>query len=91
MGEDGIDLEAVLDQLRVELSAMRTKASAEDLRFTLETVDVELKVAVTRERTVGAKAKFWVLDANGASKQAHQSSHTIRLSMRPASDVNLDG
>ena len=68
---DAIELRQVIDQLR------------EELRFAVESVDVELRVGVSKGGTAGAKAKFWVLDLAGEAKYSADRSQTIRLKLKP--------
>jgi hypothetical protein len=53
--KDGIELRAVIDQLREELLALTGTVKGEDLSFAVESVDVELHVGVTKEAQGGAK------------------------------------
>jgi hypothetical protein len=52
--KDGIELRAVIDQLREELLALTGTVKGEDLSFAVESVDVELHVGVTKEAQGGA-------------------------------------
>ena len=45
--KDGIELRKVIDQLREELFALTETVGGEDLRFAVESVEVELHVGVT--------------------------------------------
>ena len=55
---DGIGLAEALEQLRVELAAAQKAAAETDVQFPVETLTVELKVAVTK--TKDGKAGFRV-------------------------------
>src|SRR5262245_27152031 len=81
--KDGIELRQVIEQLREELYALTETAGGEDLRFAVESVDVELHVGVTKEGTTGAKAKFWVLELEGEGKVGTERTQTIKLSLKP--------
>lgn len=80
---EGIELRAVIEQLREELLALTETVSGEDLRFAVESVDVELHVGVTKEVKPGAKAKFWVLEVGAEGKYGTERTQTIRLSLKP--------
>lgn len=80
---EGIELRAVIEQLREELLALTETVSGEDLRFAVESVDVELHVGVTNESKLGAKAKFWVLEVGAEGKYGTERTQTIRLSLKP--------
>lgn len=81
--KDGIELRQVIDQLREELFSLTQTAGGEDLRFAIESVDVELHVGVTKEVGAEAKAKFWVLEVGGEGKFATERTQTIKLSLKP--------
>ena len=81
--KDGIELRKVIDQLRDELFALTETVGGEDLRFAVESVEVELHVGVTKEVDAGAKAKFWVLELGADGKYATERTQTIKLKLNP--------
>lgn len=86
--EGKIELSEVIDQLRLELQVLRNKLreDPQDLQFKLDGVEVELHVAVAKEATAEAKAKFWVVEIGGAGKVASTATQVIRLKMTPVDD-----
>ncbi len=81
--KDGIELRKVIDQLRDELFALTETVGGEDLRFAVESVEVELHVGVTKEVDAGVKAKFWVLELGADGKYATERTQTIKLKLKP--------
>lgn len=81
--KNGLPLKEVLDQLRTEFTALSEKASKEAFQFAVESVDLELKVGVTREATGEAALRFWILEAGGTAKQEIEQTQTVRLRLAP--------
>ncbi len=81
--KDGIELRAVIEELREELFALTETVGGEDLRFAVESVEVELHVGVTKEVEAGAKAKFWVLEVGAEGKYGTARTQTIKLKLTP--------
>lgn len=81
--KDGIELRKVIDQLREELFTLTETVGGEDLRFAVESVEVELHVGVTKEVEGGAKAKFWVLELGAEGKYGTERTQTIKLKLSP--------
>lgn len=85
-----LTLEAVVDQLRIELKAMQRKAEqeGEGLRFAVESAQVELQVVVTK--AVGGSGEVEIkVPAFGGFKLGGEGSYekasvqTLRLTLRP--------
>ena len=62
-GVGGVELAAVIRQLREELNEALGDAEGQRLRFELGPVELSLTVTVGREATPGAKVRFWVVEA----------------------------
>ncbi|WP_437623572.1 trypco2 family protein [Sorangium sp. So ce1151] len=77
------ELRSVIEQLRQDLQALNETVGGEDLRFAVESVDVELHVGVTREAGAEAKAKFWVLELGADGRYGTERTHTIKLTLKP--------
>ena len=80
---DKIGLTEVLDQLRDELHALTLSANDKDVRFALETIEVELHIGVTKQGTTGGKASFWVLELGAEGSYAKERTQTVKLTLRP--------
>jgi len=81
--DKGIELRAVVDQLREELTALTLTASGEELQFAVESIELELKVGVTKTGGVDAKAKFWVLEVGAKGEYKTDETQTIKLKLKP--------
>jgi hypothetical protein len=79
----GLELAAVLRQLRAELSEALEDAEGERLRFELGPVDLSLTVTVGREATPGAKIRFWVVEAGADARISRESVQEMRLVLTP--------
>lgn len=78
-----IELASVIRDLREELERAVAAAEGAALRFELETVELEVSVAVERSSDVGARARFWVLEANSGTTAAATSTQRLTLALRP--------
>ncbi|GAA3134089.1 trypco2 family protein [Streptomyces echinatus] len=78
-----IELSELLASLRAEIETARTEADGKDVRFKIESVDLELHVAVEKTKQVKGGVKFWVLsgDLTGGSKNTR--THVIKLRLSP--------
>jgi len=82
-----IELSEVVDQLRLELQVLNNEVKDKQLQFLVESVEVELRVAVTKESTVGAKAKFWVLEVGAEGKHNEAVTQVIKLKLIPNAET----
>lgn len=74
MGVSGVELAAVIRQLRAELNEALVDAEGERLQFELGTVEISLTVTVGRGATPGAKIR------SGSSRQARMSGFPVNRS-----------
>lgn len=81
--EGGIPLSEMIQQLRRELQESNAAAEKENLRFKVEGVELELKVAVSRETAGDAGIRFWVVNLGVKHKEAGQDVHTFKLKLTP--------
>lgn len=78
---DGIGLSQAIETLRMELSEAQASGRDGEVRFGLETVDLELSVAVTKD--ANGKVGWKILEAGGSV--GTERTQTIRLSLKPLS------
>lgn len=78
---DGIGLSQAIETLRMELSEAQASGRDGEVRFALETVDLELSVAVTKD--ANGKVGWKILEAGGSV--GTERTQTIRLSLKPLS------
>jgi Trypsin-co-occurring domain 2 len=79
----GMELAAVLTQLRAELNEAMRDAQGERLRFELGPVEVSLAVTVGREAKPGAKVRFWVVEAGAEATISRESVQHVKLVLSP--------
>ncbi|MCK6685636.1 MAG: hypothetical protein L6R30_24820 [Thermoanaerobaculia bacterium] len=80
---EGIELKQVVDQLRQDLFQLSETKHAEGLRFAVESVEVELHLAVKKEGSGSAKVQFWVVEAGAGASHSVEHTQTIRLKLAP--------
>ncbi|MFD1934405.1 MULTISPECIES: trypco2 family protein [Nonomuraea] len=74
-----IGLADTIQALRQELITAMADGQDQPVRFHVESVDLELQVAVTASAEASAGIKFWVLSANGKASASTTSTHTVSL------------
>jgi hypothetical protein len=84
----GLELAAVVRQLRAELNEALDDADGERLRFELGPVELSLSVTVGREAAPGAKIRFWVIEAGADAKVSREAVQDIKLVLTPR-DMNV--
>lgn len=84
--ERNIPLSEMIQTLRNELYVSLYEARGHQLRFRVESVELELQVAVSRETEAGGGIKFWVVNAAGKHKSGSQDHHTFKLKLQPILD-----
>ncbi|MGW0904592.1 trypco2 family protein [Streptomyces sp. NPDC002853] len=77
-----IGLAEALRALRDELAAAALEAAGHPVRLHVETINLDLQVAVTNSREAGGGAKFWVLSADGKAAKNTEATHTVSLQLR---------
>lgn len=86
-----IELSDMIVGLRHELEEAQAKAATENLRFKVESIDIEAQVTVSMDAKAKAKAKwkFWILtEAEGSVEGSvgRELLQTIRLKLMPQED-----
>ena len=79
----GLELAAVVRQLRAELEEAMGDAEGERLRFELGPIELSLTVTVGREATPGAKIRFWVVEASADARISREAVQEIKLVLNP--------
>jgi hypothetical protein len=82
-----IELADLLASLRSEINRARLDAVGQDVRFRIDSIDLELQVAVEKSAEANAGVRFWVvsLGAKGGAKSAQ--THTVKLSLTAETDT----
>lgn len=81
--ETGIPLADMIETLRQELQTAWERGKEQDVHFEVGTVDLELKVAISRKTTGNADLAFWVIKAGGELEHGGETIHTFKLSLIP--------
>lgn len=88
MGDRQLELNNVIRQLRKELQSAMDETEVAPIRFRLESVDLELKVAA--EAVAGGEGgcadgglKFHVLGLGGGEKPEDERVHTVKVRLIP--------
>ncbi len=96
MSDNGhrIELSDMIAGLRSELMEAQQKAADADLKFTVETIEIEAQVTVAfnAEAHGLAKWKFWIFgEAEGGAKVGggRETVQTVKLTLKP--DVASEG
>lgn len=95
MSDDNrIGLAEMIENLRQELLEAQIKSENADIKFSVENIDLELKVQVQRDTEVGGKGgvKFWVVNAEteGKQKDSKVTEQTIKLSLKAENHKGLE-
>jgi hypothetical protein len=86
--EPSIPLSKAIEDLRVELLAALREGVGQELQFRLKPIELELKVAVTKQIGGNASVKFWVVDLGSKGSIDNSTTHTLKLTLEP---VGRDG
>ncbi len=81
--DDGVELGRAVEALGKQLYELTKTVDGEDLRFEVESVEVELKVGVTKGGVGGVTAKFWVLEVEGKGTYEAERTQTVTLTLKP--------
>lgn len=94
MPSQELDLKTVVSKLRAELQEAVKAGEGEAIRFELDEIDLELKVAASKEVGPHGTIKFTVLgiggEVGGGVKWAAEQVQTVKLKMRPVDNTRLD-
>ncbi len=88
MSDELVPLADAIAALREELVRARTQGADEDVRFEVQSAEVEFNLILTSEDKLSGKAKFGVLGIGaelGADAAAtNQRVHKVKIVLRPA-------
>lgn len=79
----GLEIGPVIGTLRSELTRAIEEARGEVLRFDVESIELELEVAVTREAKAELGVKFWVLEAGAGGTAGSARTQRLKLVLKP--------
>lgn len=82
-----IELAELLASLRAEINRARLDSAKDDVRFRVDSIDLELHVAVEKEAGVDAGVRFWVVSMGGKGSAKSSETHVIKLSLGAVTDT----
>jgi hypothetical protein len=87
MADDLIPLTEVVTALRAEIAKATEASAQEELKFSLDSVDLEFSVVVTKEGGANGKVSFKVLgigaEIGGDGKYSNEKTQKIALKLTP--------
>ncbi|MGW7356777.1 trypco2 family protein [Streptomyces sp. NPDC054802] len=82
--EYGISLSDAMSHLRSELQESVEAGERERVRFSVDSITLELEVVAKATRDLNGKVTLWkVLTAGGGRKRENSGTHRITLNIRP--------
>lgn len=85
MLNDKIPLNEMIQTLREELEKAQKNAENSDLKFKLESAEIELSIGVTKTGGGSGGIKFWVIEAGGEFSKENAITHKFTLHLKPTS------
>jgi hypothetical protein len=82
----GIELAELLSSLRAEISRARLDSANKDVRFRVDSIDLELQVAVENAAEADAGVRFWVVSMGGKGSVKSAETQVIRLRLGAVTD-----
>jgi hypothetical protein len=82
-----IELADLLSALRSEIDRARTNAAGKDVRFKINSIDLELQVTVEKTAEASAGVRFWVVSAGGRGSARSAETHLVKLSLTAETDT----
>ncbi|TDC85584.1 trypco2 family protein [Actinomadura sp. 7K507] len=96
--ESGLPLAEAVRQLRAELLAATEEGQAHGLKFTVESVDLELNLVLDTRSKYDGGLSLWKVSAGGGREKGRQETHRMTLRLKPqhtgggeGSEVNIQG
>ena len=83
----GIELATLLASLRSEIDRARLDSVGKDVRFRVDSIDLELQVAVEKTAEVDAGVRFWVVSIGGKGGAKSSETHVIKMKLAAVTDT----
>lgn len=77
----GIELATLLSSLRSEIDRARLDSAGKEVRFRVDSIDLELQVAVEKTAEVDAGVRFWVVSMGGKGSAKSTEHHLIKMTL----------
>lgn len=90
MNEDGVSLSQAIALLRAELQGAMMAGDGSRIRFGVDSVELELEVAVNATRSANGSLNLWkVVSAGGSREKSGSAKHRMTLVLKPR-DTSLE-
>ncbi|MET8308817.1 trypco2 family protein [Micromonospora sp. NPDC005173] len=84
MDEFGVSLSTAIGLLRSELQEALADGTDSQIRFAVDSIELELELVVDATRDVSGKLTLWrVLSAGGGRKHTDTATHRMTLTLTP--------
>src|SRR5437868_6909779 len=84
LNEDGVALSTAIALLRSELQQALADGVDSHIRFAVDSVELELELAVDASRDANGKLSLWkVLSVGGGRKHTDSAKHRMKLTLKP--------
>ena len=70
-------------ELRTALLDAQHKGKNEDLKFSIDDIELELQFTASKEGGTEGGVNFWVYNASASGKMASETVHTLRFKLKP--------
>jgi hypothetical protein len=92
-GEDhrtsDLELADLVSGLRRELEVAQQRARQEQLTFSVEDIELEATVQVTKSGGGKVGVQFWVVQAGGELARSDATTHRIKLNLKLPEDTRI--
>lgn len=80
-----IPLSEMIESLRQELAVAVEKGKGQAIGFEVQDAELEVELVATKSTEAGGGVKFWVVNAEGKASVAEETTHRLKLRLRPVS------
>jgi hypothetical protein len=77
----GIELATLLASLRSEIGRAQLASAGGDVRFRVDSIDLELQVAVEKTAEADAGVRFWVVSMGGKGGVKSAETHVVKMKL----------
>lgn len=78
-----LELAEMIKGLRAQLTEAQKDGEGENVRFTVEDVELELEIAAEGKVEGGVSAKFYVLTSHFKAEKKDSAKHKLKLKLKP--------
>ncbi|GLW25292.1 hypothetical protein Mame01_53340 [Microbispora amethystogenes] len=81
--DDGVPLAEAITLLRKELQEAMETGAGKDLKFSVDSIELELAVVVDVRKKAEAKFSLWKVSAGGGRDRGRSDTHRLKLTLKP--------